>query len=47
MPFVTIRRLELVWFMGMVMLALTSFVESTGNEKLPLLAVMVLLLVPS
>lgn len=31
----------------MVMLALTSFVESTGNEKLPLLAVMVLLLVPS
>ena len=32
--------------MGMVMLALTSFVESTGNEKLPLPAVVVVLLVP-
>lgn len=46
LPLLTSKRLELVWFIGMVTVALTKVVESMGKEKVPLLAVVVVLLVP-
>ena len=46
LPLLTSKRLELVWFMGIVTVALTKVVESTGKEKVPLLAVVVVVLVP-
>ena len=46
-PFDTISLLAPDWSVGIVMLALVSLVVSTGKEKLPLLAVVVVLFVPS